>query len=416
MWSVFFKRTTIVSAIIWSFFAITNSLMGQDWIYSTAPFVAWDSIASSSDGNTLIALEGNGSIYVSSDSGASWEEATNAPITYWQRTAISEDGSKMIAATDGGSIYVSQDRGITWFATSAPSNYWESVACSTNGNILVAAPFSNGLDNTTPGHIYTSFDFGTNWNASLALESNFWLSVASSADGSNFVAVGSDGTLFVTTNSGGAWFQTTAPNEPWFCTASSADGKKLVAGANGGPICISSDGGNNWSIATNAPKAQWASVTSSSDGQRLAAVQWRGKVYTSSDGGITWGPKNVPDTLEAVGIWSIASSSDGAKLYAAGAGPYGGPLYISQPSPQLNIISSGKDVMISWPTAAAGFTLQQNSNVTTFSWTNVPALPELTNGLNQIVDPVSANSRFYRLIFPAGVPPVFWPFPPFIGF
>jgi hypothetical protein len=72
---------------------------------------------------------------------------------------------------------------------------------------------------------------------------------------------------------------------------------------------------------------------------------------------------------------------------------------IAPPSPpQLAIIPSGANVILTWPTNAAGFTLQSTTNlVPPAVWsTNSPA-PVVVNGQNAVTNPVTGTQKFYRL-------------------
>jgi uncharacterized repeat protein (TIGR03803 family) len=66
--------------------------------------------------------------------------------------------------------------------------------------------------------------------------------------------------------------------------------------------------------------------------------------------------------------------------------------------PQLTIIPSGANVILTWPTDAAGFTLQSTTNlVSPAVWiTNSPP-PVIVNGQNAVTNPISGTQKFYRL-------------------
>jgi photosystem II stability/assembly factor-like uncharacterized protein len=390
--------------------AACSLMAGPLWTLTTAPYSSWVAVASSADGNTLAVAADGGLIYVSTNSGAAWTAATNAPSGYWMCITVSADGSHMTAALDGGSIYTSQDYGATWAYTGAPDNYWWSMACSADGRSLAAAALCNGWDNTAPGHIYTSSDSGATWTPALDL--GFWVSVASSSDGSSLVAVDSQGLIYLSTNGGAAWLPTTAPAQNCCSVASSADGNRLVVVANRGPVYTSTNAGGTWTLSTTAPSAGWVSVSSSADGSKLAAAQFGGQIYTSADAGTTWVPNSVPDTLQAIGMWGVAVSSDGNRVLAAGDGPSGGPVYLLQPLPSLKIEHRGLDVLVSWASSATGFTLQQNADLSAASWTSAIVVPLPTNGQNQVIIPQAEGKYFYRLAFPTGTPRGGWPFPP----
>src|ERR1035437_3499689 len=82
-----------------------------------------------------------------------------------------------------------------------------------------------------------------------------------------------------------------------------------------------------------------------------------------------------------------------------GSSGYGTVFSLSlPPPPQLTIIPSGANVILTWPTNAAGFTLQSTTNlVSPTVWiTNSPA-PVVVNGQYAVTNPVSGTKKFYRL-------------------
>jgi len=101
---------------------------------------------------------------------------------------------------------------------------------------------------------------------------------------------------------------------------------------------------------------------------------------------------NVPD------VFVVASSADGGKLAAVANG---GGIYVSQstPTPLLNVVRSGTNLVLSWIVPSKSFVLQHNSDLTTTNWmdvTNTPTL-NLTNLQNEVVLSATSGSRFYRL-------------------
>jgi hypothetical protein len=86
--------------------------------------------------------------------------------------------------------------------------------------------------------VRTDTCIGKSWNATKA-PSDFWASIASSADGTHLVAADSgygDGLIYASTNAGLAWTATTAPVGYWTSVSSSADGSKLAAAGYPGGI------------------------------------------------------------------------------------------------------------------------------------------------------------------------------------
>ena len=160
------------------------------------------------DGNIWMVISDYG-MSISTNEGNSW--ATNSvPGTNDADAAVSADGTKIAIIQRfpsfssestsylPGWIYVSTNSGSSWLRTSAPSNYWTSIACSADGNTLVASAgiFTGYLDGNGPlttssGGIYTSSDGGNTWVSNSVPDVN-WYSVSCSADGSKMVAADDD--------------------------------------------------------------------------------------------------------------------------------------------------------------------------------------------------------------------------------
>jgi photosystem II stability/assembly factor-like uncharacterized protein len=305
---------------------------GATWKPTSAPASNWSFVASSADGTQLVAVSGRlwvptnyvaeGAIYRSSNSGLSWEQ-TSAPHTIWNAVACSADGTRLIAvsglydtggysvAGDGG-IYSSLDSGATWQRTSAPTMDWSCVAASADGNKWFAA--ATGQGESEPYLIYTSTDLGATW-LPIRGPSDSYRSLASSADGLRLAAGGVKG-IYTSTDSGLTW---TADRGPGFGLTSSADGYRLAA-ANYGALLIWPYSGP-WKLAS-APTNDWESVACSADGTKLIAVglppPFRGDtelIYRSADSGATWTQTSAP-----AGAWTcLAASADGSRVVAAGS-------------------------------------------------------------------------------------------------
>lgn len=69
--------------------------------------------------------------------------------------------------------------------------------------------------------------------------------------------------------------------------------------------------------------------------------------------------------------------------------------------PSITISSSGTGIFLLWPDGAPGYTLQQNSDLTTANWSTVAAQPLFTNGQNQLPVTKNGSNLFYRLILPS---------------
>jgi hypothetical protein len=75
----------------------------------------------------------------STDGGVTWTQQTGSGQRTWQSIASSADGNTLIAGTSGGDIYVSTDGGLTWTDQTAPgAGTWYAVASSADGTTLAA--------------------------------------------------------------------------------------------------------------------------------------------------------------------------------------------------------------------------------------------------------------------------------------
>jgi len=241
----------------------------------------WDYVTCSADGTKLLASTGDYlPVFTSTDSGTNFTERSYGLETPVYSLASSADGTKLVLAASGNDIFTSTDSGATWVDQAASLGLldnvsWSSVACSTNGTQIVATAKTAGF---TLGWIYISADSGETWTPRAF--TNFWQSVASSADGTKLVAAGFGGQLYTSTDSGTNWTPR-AFSTNWRAVASSADGTKLVAAVYNGQIYTSTDSGTNWTAGDT--NRAWRAVACSADGSKLFAV-----VNAGASGGLIY--------------------------------------------------------------------------------------------------------------------------------
>ena len=123
-----------------------------------------------------------------------------------------------------------------------------------------------------------------------------------------------------------------------------------------------------------------------------------GPVYTSTDSGVTWVSNNVNGFY-----WQTAfSSADGGKLVAAGNYPFlgsRGAIYVLPPEVMLSGTLLSNNIVLSWPTNATGFGLEENPDLTTTNWVTVTNAPAIAKGNRQVFLPATNNDNlFFRLI------------------
>jgi hypothetical protein len=59
---------------------------------------------------------------------------------------------------------------------------------------------------------------------------------------------------------------------------------------------------------------------------------------------------------------------------------------------------AGINALLSWPTNASGFSLQQTLTLTGGSWKPVTNAPVQSGSANQVTLPLAGSAAFYRLI------------------
>jgi hypothetical protein len=131
-----------------------------------------------------------------------------------------------------GYVFLSTNSGETWEGASVPTtNEYGAIACSADGSQLVVASTAGP---PYGGPLYTSSDSGVNWTMNSVLPAGDWGFVASSADGNRLVAMDTWGRISVSSDAGASWAWVNAPALPWTALALSGDGNTLVAAFEGG--------------------------------------------------------------------------------------------------------------------------------------------------------------------------------------
>jgi photosystem II stability/assembly factor-like uncharacterized protein len=159
----------------------------------------WSSVASSADGTKLVAVEGNGQIYTSTNSGSTFQQRVGLVSTNWTAVASSSDGTRLVATGKAGQICTSADSGVTWIPNSTVSGQPTSVASSADGSRLAVT--TGGNTTGASGNIFISSDSGATWTQLAGAPTASWADIASSADGSLLVAAVYGGNIYVSSQS-----------------------------------------------------------------------------------------------------------------------------------------------------------------------------------------------------------------------
>jgi hypothetical protein len=344
-------------------------------------------VACSADGNKIAAVFENGGISNSVDSGKTWWSG-DAPTNGWWAVASSADGEKLVAS--GGGIYTSLDGGETWESNDVPVLGWTALGSSEDGTKLVAVG---------PGAVYTSTNSGSTW-IPRNLPSLSWSSVSSSADGSKLAIAASStevgGGIYTSVDSGNTWISNSFPADTTTSfdptIAASADGSRLAVAALDVGIYVSTNFGTNWS-ETSAEATWWEGVGLSADGGRITAITVIA-FYLSTNLGATWTPVT---SLEGGDYYQFASSADGDLLIGANWFDDSIDVFRLSPTPVLRIAPSSNSAVLSWILPSVSLFLQQSTDLNTTNWTDVGSPVTLTNLQYQTIVSMTTNQMFFRL-------------------
>jgi hypothetical protein len=226
-----------LNGLVW-----TSGDAGATWTARSAPAGAYSSVASSASGQYLIAgLSATATCVVTSaDFGATWTPHQMPDNSIGSNgVAISQDGMRLFSASADGGVYASVDSGSTWVARSpqALPTFWGSVVCSPNGLFVTASAYlsSTSARQAELANIYVSEDGGVTWatrTPSAGPGIGWWHRHAQSANGQRMIAGNNQGILMTTSDAGVSWTFRSLPSSGYNSEgtlASSADGSLFFA-------------------------------------------------------------------------------------------------------------------------------------------------------------------------------------------
>jgi hypothetical protein len=173
-------------------------------------------------------------------------------------------------------------------------------------------------------------------------------------------------------------------------------------GANLHPLTVSFSSDKIYGPSSGEFLAQLSGQVLSGTGQSVTFNTYANTTLLTTSGNVP-GPAYVGSwTSDDVNMGSPYSLTEvitiQASSVAGGSCSLDSVLYAS-PVPVLAIIRSGVNVVLTWPTNAAGFTLQSTTNLASSAvWsTNLPS-PVVVNTNNIVTNAISGTRKFYRLI------------------
>lgn len=113
------------------------------------------------------------------------------------------------------------------------------------------------------------------------------------------------------------------------------------------------------------------------------------------------------NTNWTINLPAAVNNPDTATAYIGFTGADGGILsrqiisnfeFVSLPA--LALRPAGSQYSLTWPARTGNFQLQQNGDLKTSNWVNVPNALDYLNGTNQVIVPATSSNQFYRLKLP----------------
>lgn len=302
---------------------------------------------------------GGGQIFISTDGGASFTPSS-APDAMWISLDMTPDGSRMVAVAFDGSMFLSTNTGATWTRIDQSINLtqslpYESVTISDDGARIVAvtlngpAFFSTNASTATPTFSQSALA------GSTAAFTDAFRAVDSSASGTTVIAASHNGTLYLSGDSGATFAPLpvtvagAAVADGWYRAALSEDGTRIALAGNtdfgegvdpaprSTGLYVGNLAAGAWTwTRSSAVAGAYTSISMSGNAGAVGATLSSttggtgGQVLLSNDGGATFTPVTTPPGETN---WrSLALSDDAARAVLA-AGRFQaatGLLYVSQ--------------------------------------------------------------------------------------
>lgn len=267
------------------------------------------------------------SFFISRDAGQSWEEvypSNDNPSPVWDSVAMSSTGQIIIVGGRHGLIYISTDTGASWNQSTVGVNYgYMSVAISNDGQVMLAGDSESG-----EGKLYLSTNAGASWSVANPTgnpEDAQYHAVSVSGDGQTMLAHqgdqnGGNSAVYRSQDGGETWETVGFGGTGVGSTAISQDGQIMLVGQVTGDsfnrAYISQDGGENWTDIGFAVQAggQWQVSLSDSGRNALILSDNFGNgfyAYYSENFGESWEVIDLEELFDEIErIRAISTSGD----------------------------------------------------------------------------------------------------------
>jgi PKD repeat protein len=274
------------------------------WAANPAPIAP--ALAFASDAKHGVVAEASGLVQNTTDGGQTWSTQLLTGQPVHSPASVAYASPTAVWMTLGGSLWGSSDAGATWA---------QSTTLTVGGLIQTAWPDATHGFTATANGVWASADGGATWQA-LSLGSTFVIgsdqvsSIAFESAQVGVVGVArSDGTHLLRTADGGATWNETGSTSGTGAVVSSGAPNFWVGGA--APL-LSGDDGQTWS-GVGLPAGSTSLQVFGGLGTTIYAFDNRGHVLTSADNGTTWTDLTVSSdivtgsgfALDTLTVWTI---------------------------------------------------------------------------------------------------------------
>ena len=285
----------------------------------------------SSDG-TLVAVPKGAGLFISTNTGDSWEYISSDKFYITSLSIVKIDGGiKLLAGTDNGEIYLSDHAFSHWFKQGeiTGAGMITSLCSQKAGNpgpLVFVGTESEGLYKTTDlGKSYSHIEINTELTESEKTAYVTSIAAVERTEGATGVFVTLwDKSAFFSTNGGKSWelldkglkknIQADEHNKPHFSeivvpAEYIIHGEAFIAGFSG--LFKTSDSAQTWIELETRPVRNIEGIAVSpyfSDDQLVALASYDGGAYISTNSGKTWEANNIG--LMNTHLWDVAIAGD----------------------------------------------------------------------------------------------------------
>ena len=308
------------------------------------------SISSNSTSSIVIFASTANYLYISYDSGASynqmWCHGNLQGTKNWTGSAASSTGQFMLVCASGENIYYSSTYGYYWIQISGGSLYqtnglptttssWSTCAIDTTGAFMLAGINSGSLYLSTNSASYWTMISGAANSYGLPTTASAWSACTISGNSTYMLACINSGSLFMSTNTGNNWtmiggsgavstFGLPTVSTAWTTVSINSTGNYMLAGTNPGSLYYSTNYGSYWKAIggiTNSfglpnSAVAWSCTTINSSGTVMSAAINGGQLYSSINNGKSWSTNSIG--ISSILNWScMTMNSEGTYMVAA---------------------------------------------------------------------------------------------------